>query len=668
MRKNIYYLLLLCLGCLTVSSVSALDIVKNGKPHARIVLPDNPSPFALYAAKELEEHIRKASGAKLEIIPEKKAGKPGNYIYVGPCRATEKAGIDVSDMKHSEGIIKVTPYSLYLAGKDAFDKPKKQLAAPFSDFDSVGTLFAVYEWLDKQLQVKWLWPGKLGTSVPRLENVTSGHDGETKVSPKFIHSKVRYGSIERKNWRGAISKQAYKKTTLDTRKWIRRHRFSRSVSLEYGHAFTDYWKKFGKTHPEWFAKRPDGVRAPASHPQFVQMCVSNPALHKHIVSNWLKTRTTGRASSRPWINCAENDKFNKHHFTCTCKACRAWDAENAVVSKGTDFAAEDIDVDKTNSMESKRGKSHSDRYVRFWLAVQKEARKYDPGATIATYAYKQSAMPPVEAKLNENIVVGIVPPYWLPVSEDRKDDFKKIWKGWAKTGASLFYRPNHFWNGYCMPFIFARQFGEEFRFAAQNRLIGTDLTELNAMWGVQGPNLYMLGRMNENFEMTPGDILREYYSAFGPAAKEVQQYFEYWEKVTAAGLTPEFRKKSGALYRLFYMTGGEIFTPETFKTGFKLLDAADKASANDTLAKARVEFLRKGLINADLSMRTAAAFLKHKNFPSDKNLEKAYFESLEKLWDYRKTIENDNVVNLPFLHWSERQHWDKAKMDTLLSS
>ncbi len=635
-----------------------MDIVKEGKAQAKIVVPDEPSAVAVHAAEEFQHHIQRATGVKLEIIPERKAAlETEAYIYIGPSRASEKAGIGVLEMEPNEFVIKVTRNALFLVGKDS---PGFRIELTYSDPADMGTLFAVYEWLDKQLQVKWLWPGELGTVVPRVNHITAGPVGERKISPRFVHTRLRYGYLQEKDWRGAVSREAFENQMLDTGMWLRRHRLvAGPMSFEYGHDFLEYWERFGETHPEFFALRPDGVRAPKGAPEHVQMCVSNPEFHKQIVADWLEdTGYRKRTPRRPWINCAENDKHgDPMDPPCHCPNCQAWDVID--VEAGDHILDPSPDIDPGKGLTPVMRRSLSDRYAKFYLAVQAEARKHDPDAIIVAYAYAGYVQPPVETKLNENIIVWIVPPYWFPLPPDKRDDFRKLWDGWAKTGARLVLRPNYFLAGYSMPYIFAREFGEEFRYAAKHGMIGTDFDSLTGMWGVQGPNLYMLGRIHERYEMGVDMILDEYYSGFGPAAKEVRKYFDYWEKVTrgAAGYYGWFNISPQDLLR--------VFTLESFKKGFKLLDAAYRATAKDTEYRARVEFLHKGLKHAELAIHTTIAFQRHSASPRDDKLRQAFHEALKNLDEFRASIEKERVVDIPYSAWSEKQTWPREQVRML---
>ncbi len=64
----------------------------------------------------------------------------------------------------------------------------------------------------------------------------------------------------------------------------------------YGHAFTDWWKKYGAEHPEWF-QLVNGQRGPTKPGGSYSMCVSNPEFQHKIVELWKERRAKPRTHS-----------------------------------------------------------------------------------------------------------------------------------------------------------------------------------------------------------------------------------------------------------------------------------------------------------------------------------------------------------------------------------
>jgi hypothetical protein len=185
----------------------------------------------------------------------------------------------------------------------------------------VGTLFAVYEFLEKQLQVRWLWPGELGEVIPRHTDVRVPRWDATG-KPAFVHARWRDGGVYMGGTNGWSSAEASAKFQEEQSKWLRRHRFARGLNLDAAHAFTTWWDRYKDSHPEFFNQLPDGKRQPdltyhGGAPSLISMCVSDPGFHRTIVEHWRQTRS----SRRPFVDASENDTNGK----CTCPRCLAWD-------------------------------------------------------------------------------------------------------------------------------------------------------------------------------------------------------------------------------------------------------------------------------------------------------------------------------------------------------
>jgi hypothetical protein len=204
------------------------------------------------------------------IVPENKAaGVKGRRVYLGDCQATREAGIQARQLPPETFVLRTAPDALFIAGEDANGEAL--------DPDTrAGTLWGVYEWLERTLGVRWLWPGELGTYVPARKTIASPELNE-QVAPHFMQRKIRPGL----GWTSehpalGFTQAAAKKYADEQSVFLRRHRMGRSLRLSYGHAFTDWWKSDGKAHPEWFQLLESGKRGPNKSTSRFSMCVSNP--------------------------------------------------------------------------------------------------------------------------------------------------------------------------------------------------------------------------------------------------------------------------------------------------------------------------------------------------------------------------------------------------------
>ena len=559
----------------------ASELVRDGKPLGSIVIPARPSPVESYAAKELQYHVESSTGARLPIVSEDQDVPAGAHVYLGNGKATSAANIDPSGLPGNGYIVKTVGEDLYIAGKDSRRDPL--------DLDThEGTLFGVYDILEDQMQVRWLWPGKLGEVIPRRKDLAlAPRDGSVKPLLWFKH------------WRGG--------TSAGERAWLKRQRFGRSIRPQYGHSFGNYWPKFGATHPEYFQMLPDGTRGldPTQDPgpEWVHMCVSEPGLARQIIEDW-------KARGAPeFLNVCENDGW----AGCACPKCLSWDEpdpENPVPFDKRLEAARKLFADRDGHRDlwMLQMGSLSDRFARFWKIVADEAAKTRPDVKVVSYVYDNYRRPPVKATLNPNVLCGVVPQESVfGYSKLDSEAFRNDWSGWEKTGCTLFLRPNYTLQARNFPAFYARTLGEDLKFAVAHGLKGTDFDSLTGQYSTQGPSLYMLAKILNHPEASVDAVIDEFCAAFGPAQGSVKEYFQLWESVypnysaaEQARALKAKRKYGTGTYGPFYLVAGEIYTPQVMSTAWSILKKAREQAAGDETASARVEWLAKGLKQTDL--------------------------------------------------------------------
>lgn len=622
---------------LSLTAPAEVPIVIDGKPAAIVVTSDRPTAVAKYAAAEFVAHIEKATGAKLPITTEGAVAPSAKWrVFIGDGAASRAAGIAVSKLPPETFVTRTDQNALFIAGEDGRGEAL--------DSDTrAGTLWGVYEWLDQTLHVRWLWPGELGTFVPKTRTVTAANVN-VQTPPRFIQRRLRPGlGMQSEHPAMGFTKAAFAQYSHDQSVFLRRHRMGRSYPMGYGHAFTDWWQRYGAGHPEWFQLRADGKRGPLKPSSRFSMCVSNPGLQQEIVKLWDAKR--GKPSGGPsFINACENDILG----LCTCDACRAWDGPAPA------------DYLQFYSPNSKMVGSQfvSDRYAHFWLAVQQLAAAKDPNATVIGYVYfNYFQAPSTNLKLNSHILLGFCPSGgFFPRSAEEHDWMKRQWSGWRDTGAQLFLRTNHLLDGYGMPFIFAHQFADEFHHAAQQGMVATDFDSLTGQWSAQGTNLYTAARLHTRPEAPADDVLAEYYAAFGAASPHVKAYFDYWEKFTTDSrerLQQTVEARQASRWRSWAKVTDAIYPPACFAAAEAHLAAAHAAAGSDAEARARVEFLQTGLAHAQLCARISAQLnLAHPTATPEETK-----RLLEELIRFRRAHEREGIANFNALAWVEDLSW-----------
>jgi len=649
MRSQI---IIACLYIIILSSCvpcSAFLLVQAGRPAATIVIPDNPLPVVLAAAEELRYHIAKSSGAVLPIVKEGECKATSGRLFLGACKATQALGFAAKQLP-------INGYHLGHKGKDVYligdDSPGDVFGTQHNNRTRVGTLFAVYDILEKQLGVRWLWPGPLGEIIPPRKTIDVALSSGT-YAPPFLHARWRDGGYivaGVKGWANPQNRLAFLK---EQSKWLRRHRFALGVNMDIRHAYTNWWDKYHKTHPEFFNLLPEGTRRPdpfyyGGTPSLISMCVSNPDFIRETVAQWAATRSP----ENPYLDASENDTPGK----CVCDGCMALDEpdpDNLVpfaqrrAEAQRRFAAGDPQWHEALG-------SLSDRYARTYLAIQAAAQKIDPDVVVMGFAYANYYKPPRRTKLNERIIIGIVPALMFPWTSEKRERFYTQWDGWRATGARLLLRPNYMLDGHNLPINFALALGEDFSYAAQHGMIGTDFDSLTGQYAIQGPNLYMLARLHAAPRMRPSDVLAEYYSAFGKAREAVRNYWAYWATISAQ-VTDETINAAHLHWTHFYRDADVIFTPGVMAFGRKLLEKAQKAAQGDTLAEARVAFLAKGLNHAEMTLAVQRAFRLYRS----RGQIEAYMSALQALDEFRAAHEAAFIANMGYLAWAEEHTWDR---------
>jgi hypothetical protein len=626
-------IVLIALTAALAFSASGLDLVRDGKAVAAIVIPAQPLPVESYAANELQYHIEVSTGARLPIFSEKSELPAGPRVYLGRFPAMIEAPPLAGNA-----------YSLSNAGGNLFITGKDSDGDPLDRDTHEGTLFGVYDLLENNLGVRWLWPGKLGEVIPRTNTVTLS-----------IAEGVARPLLWFKEWRGASSQ--------GERVWLKRQRFGRSIQPSYGHSFGKYWERFGQTHPEYFAMLPDGTRRrdPTDDPEpdRVHMCVSQPALADQIIADW-KARGAPR-----FLNVCENDGW----AGCACPICMSWDQpdpDNPVpFERRLDAARKAFEGQEGRQDEwmLKLG-SLSDRYARFWKVVSEEARRTRPDAQVVSYIYDNYRKPPLQAMLNSNVLCGLVPEESIfGYSKHDSEVFRHDWRGWEKTGCNLFLRPNYTLQAPNFPAFYARTLGEDLKFAMAHGLKGADFDSLTGKYATEGPSLYMLVKILNHPDAPVDGVIEEFCAAFGPSKDSVKQYFQLWESVypdyspaEEASRIDAKRRYGSGIYGPYYFLADEIYTASVMARARSILAQAREEAAPDQTAAARVDWLARGLEHADLILAAARAYERKVDTGDDAEFVAAW----EKLENFRERNADYDKSNFAGLSGSEDK-WQRGK-------
>ena len=598
-----------------------------GEARAIVVVPAEPAPVAQYAAEEFAKHLATATGVALDVYPEDEApAAPQARVCIGDTAAARAAGIDVDALDEEATVIRTAGNTLFIVGDD-------DDADPLELTTRAGTLWGVYELLERDLGAVWMFPGDLGAYVPATDSVIIG-DWDEQFKPVLLQRQVRDGIIERETPFPGFTEEGLEAYRHAQRVFLRRHRMGKTYPFHWGHAFSNWWNQYGEEHPEWFQLLDNGKRGPLNETGAwnVSMCVSEPTFHEEIVRQWQEQRVE---NPDRWtnLNICENDCSGR----CVCPACQAWDEPLRPEDEG----------------KSVEQRSVSNRYARFWKAVYDLAAPIDPDVIVTAYAYANYRKPPTtDVELNENILVGFVPYVNFPLTDEMWERVHSEWMGWRETGARLFLRPNSTLVGHAMPYNYAHQIGEMMRFVADNGCAATDFDSLPGQWAAMGSTLYTLCRAHTWPGLDTDEMLAEYYSGFGPAAGEIKEYFDFWEQRLNDVILGDPTKR-GLLFWLRFGAGEHvIYGSEQFAEAGRILDRAEQAVGEGAFGD-RVAYIRLGWEHAKLCSEISALLAGVDPLASPLEV----YDKLDELEQFRHEHEGEMFANLSFASLIENGSW-----------
>lgn len=543
-------------GLLLLSPTASADelvVIEDGASLAPIVVFEGAPLRTRGAADELAEYLERMTGVRPEVIEGTPDPLPDHAIWVGyqPVMDELFPGVEF-DFEHPEEIL-ITANGRHLAvvGRDRWDPDALTVAGRRGSVVEgrqleYGTINAVYTLLQDFLGVRWLWPGELGIEVPETNRVAF-EPFEFRYHPQM---RVR-GSLFAYSQLGARSPYGR------SQDWLKFQRLLLdSLEMEGGHPFSDWWGRFGETHPEYFALQPNGNRG-GGNPRTVKICKSNPAVWDQWLAD-VETQLEADPNKRVF-SAAANDGWSSGY--CVCDNCRAWDHPDGELRR---FSWAGLSLDYPAMSERQTILANT-------LARLLKERYPDRDYYVQMMAYGHSRPAPVEARPDDNVIVSSVANFlFRPDETDRGSPagttHKDQYLAWGQLTNNLLWRPNigspYGWRA-ALPGASWRQAAEDFRFAADNGCSGVFADMVWEHWAAHGPTYYMMGQMTWNPYLDPEAVMTDYFDrGFGPAARSIEAY---WDLVEASGGIRSVEEQAEARALLERAAAEVANSPERFR-------------------------------------------------------------------------------------------------------
>lgn len=467
-----------------------------------------------------------------------------------------------------------------------------------------GAGYAVTDFLEEALNVGWPW----------LDDVAF-----TAQNP------IRISKTEGR-WRPGVKGHRVRKMKNDAAPiWTYRMRSGSHDDPKYGHAFVGYGKRFAKTHPEWFAMRPDGLRIPFGVPASsatniesyvdkmdrMAMCVTAPGLAEQVVDDWKKS------GAKDWINVCENDVYGNQ--MCQCANCKA------------------LDMPHPDSEPETYICHLADRYINFSKRVVALARETNPRVKGCMYAYLGTTHPPQRERIeNDELAVLVVP------GRFSRPYIRNLFSGWKAAGFNLFgVRPNRHgaFRVRLLPMGSEKYFFEEWQYEYKMGAQWFDFDTVTKTYVHEYFRDYVLMKAMQDPSKDFSYWEDRYMEMFGAAKDDVREWFRYWreevwEKHIDANVDKiEHSRKGNFLFIIGILDHlGEYYRDEDFDAADAILRRALARPGLDATNRKRVELLAEHTRGARLLYRAVV----------DKSE-----ESTRKLYEYRK------AQGLPLVTWEE---------------
>lgn len=359
-------------------------------------------------------------------------------------------------------------------------------------------------WFLESLGIRYLWPGELGKVIPKRDMIVF-----PKMSLDYV-PELKLRELRGLQYDLGIDRPGNR----SFRAWhgVNDMRENRMLG---GHNFLDYWEKYGKRHPDWFAMQPDGTRNQDDNAdRFASLCLSSEGFVAQAIADKLDQFAHRPDKDVLGIGLPDGGPT----MQCLCRRCRRLDPVNA--------PPKDIGIPYV---------SLTDRVLSFDNRVAEAVTAKFPGKGLHMHAYAEYEDPPVRVRPHPAMVIAcVVGDYSRPngVGKARGD-----LASWLSFGNRVLWRPNLLMGFQTMaPQNYSRILFEDLEAMKANGLYGTDFDCFYELWSSLAITYYTLAKAHLNpFRMSYDALVDDYCeTGFGKAAPFVRRYFAALEEMTDA--------------------------------------------------------------------------------------------------------------------------------------
>jgi len=511
--------------------MNGIPLTEQGKARAAIRVRKNASDIERYAAERLQFYIRKASGAKLDVAHQ---SSNGTTLHVGRSGETDKLiGSFNWDHLGEDGVlIRTFGQNIVIAGNTGR-----------------GTLYSVYEFLERALGCRWLAPGAVhvpSQSTVEVPRIQLAH------APTFIYREPYSHYLTDPEWATA------NRANGAVQKLERKHGGKWVYARDFVHNFFNLVPpdRYFAAHPEYYSEI-NGVRVHDG----AQLCLSNPQVLEIATES---CRSTLKENPDARIMTISQMDWNGY---CTCARCRAIDEAEG---------------------------SPSGSIVAFVNAVAARLEAEFPSVWFDTLAYTYSVHPPRTVRPRSNVIIrlcnmGACDSHTLERCE-RNHRFVELLQHWNSISHTIFIWDyfNNF-HQYFQPYPNLDKIISDIPFYAANNVRGM-MCQLDG-WPSKGCGDmvelrgYLLAHLLWDHTRDGWSLVDEFCRLYyGPAADKIRAYLDHLQALP--------RKQSDCHFTLYNPLMHPMFTPEWIRRATDLFNEAEKKAGDDPILIDRVQAAR----------------------------------------------------------------------------
>jgi hypothetical protein len=517
------------MGLLLLAAVQ--DLVLSAPGAYEIVREERALPVVSLAARELQLFVERSSGVKLPIMTAPTPGK--GHVFVGTAAGLRPEGFR----------IRAVGRDLRIEGDDSPGDPERiRRERPVR----CGTLFGVYEFLERFAGVVFAWHDDLGTVAPPRAEIRVPADVEIVQAPDWTSRTI-------------INTPPGSTSGL----FGRRLRLGASVETDYTH----HWHRIlpvDPARPEFFAL----VKGERRTSYYLknhggQVCTSNPDVielfARAAIEHFAKNPADGVFPISP----------NDGKGFCECEPCRAQDPL-------------------------------SDRILAFYNAVAERVVRAHPTKKLGGFVYARYARPPVRVKPHPSLLLAHATNSahaqgmgWAREREDERA-WTALSKGMVKY--DIWYYGEYGSMG--LPAPATAHLAEKLKAEHDAGFAGGYLYAAPA-WELLGAGHYLMAKLMWDRNADVPALEKRYFDAlYGAAGPDVLEYYRLLETALRKARLEGIDRAEPIVERALGWTGDdETSAAFTIAAYFPILDTASAILARPRALpadeRARLDRLRR---------------------------------------------------------------------------